>query len=257
MLNLTRRQGLVALTAAFVGVAIIAYLLVPASGDTNAAWIGIMAYLLVLGWAITRWQAFYILRLFHRLTDAERNFRLSLVPLAARAEILRTVNQHVGASTPPVERFEPHASVRNAALAAHRILVALTILTVGLLVLARLGAFSRASAVACLLAFAVGAAYYRRWYRLLEWSLEVSPFGLTMVSRDGTRRSLPWRGAAYLQPKKLPPRVEILTVDRAPAIIVPLDLSRSGEAIQRIIEFGDFVPIADTPNNDGSSSGAT
>ena len=82
----------------------------------------------------------------------------------------------------------------------------------------------------------------KRYLRLLQIRIEVSPFAVTEVHPDGTRRTLFWQDAVRLRRRRWPARWEVVAGNGNEHITISRELLRVYRALVLVVEYGGFQP---------------
>ncbi len=90
----------------------------------------------------------------------------------------------------------------------------------------------------------VTAVWWWRRARLLASVLEVSPFAISEVAADGSRRTILWSQVGWLKGRPRRRRLEVLTLDGQAALHIHYELVGFYHAVGLVLEYGGFTPNA-------------
>jgi hypothetical protein len=234
--------------------AVLAMLFVAAlsgSGEANAT-VGRYAFAVGIMWAALRlwmdWQVHQATRNLRRLDDDDRARVLgSITELEVRGKLRQRLESDPGPEVAgSVERFQAESSVVRLATSFYWLVTVLAAAALGgaLALQMRAGQQGRswlligAGAVAGVAAIAI-----RRYLGILMMAIEVSPFAISELHPDGSRRMLRWQHAAWLRRRRWPARWEVLAGNGRERITVNHELVRVYRALALIIEHGGFKPV--------------
>jgi hypothetical protein len=207
--------------------------------------------MLAIIWAALRlwmdWQMHQATRNLRRMDDEDRARVLGFITeLAARGEL----RQRLQADPAPepegsVERFQVAPSFLRLCTSTYWLLAVLGAAALGgALALQMRAEHSTLSWALIVLGGtgSLGVLAIRRYVNLLQMMIEVSPFAITEVAPNGSRRTLRWQHAAWLRCRRWPARWEVLAVNGRERITVSHELVRVYRALALILDHGGFKP---------------
>jgi hypothetical protein len=217
-------------------------------GSFRSFWIFLGVVWLLLGvlWLVTVWMKDRTIRFLLRLdTEGRKQALAQMGDDELQREIIDGLDEEpVSEAPPPVERFPfPRRMTRDLVITyAIGTLVAAGGVTLAALTSSPdLRLAGAATALVAALTTIVVA-----WQRstLLASAIEISPFAISQVWPDGTRRTMLWRDVWWLRNRPWLGRVELLSPDRRSGIHVHYDRVAFQRAAELIIDYGGFRPRA-------------
>ena len=238
--------------------AIIAVILVGANrlltGDSRRGfWIFLAVVCVVLGvvWLSTVWMKDRAIRFLLRLGTEERKQALAEmakdVESADDAEIQREIKEGldeepVPEGAPPVERFPfPRRMTRDVAI-TYAIGAVAALGGVALAELTSSPDLRLTGAATALVAALTTVIVAWQRSKLLASAIEISPFAISQVWPDGTRRTMFWRDVWFLRNRPWLGRFELLAADRRTGIHLHYDRVAFKRALELVIDYGGFRP---------------
>lgn len=217
------------------------------TGDTRRTfWISLGVVCIILGvvWLVTYWMKDRTIRFLLRLDIEERKQALAEM---GDGEVEREIKEGldeepVTEGQPPVERFPfPRRMTRDLVITyAIGVLVALGGVTLAALTSsANLQLLGAAAALVAALTTIVVA---MQRSKLLTSAIEISPFAISQVWADGTRRTMLWRDVLFLRNRPWLGRFELLAADRRTGIHLHYDRVAFKRAFELVVQYGGFRP---------------
>jgi hypothetical protein len=215
-------------------------------GSFRSFWIFLGGVWLLLGvlWLVTVWMKDRAIRFLLRLDAEGRKLALAeMVDDEVQREIREGLDEEpVAEGPPPVERFPfPRRMTRDLAITyAIGTLVAL-----GGVALAALtsspGVRLTGATTTLVAALATIITSWRR-SNLLASAIEISPFAISQVWLDGSRRTMLWRDVWILRNRPWLGRFEVLAADRRTGIHLHYDRVAFKRALELVLDYGGFRP---------------
>lgn len=221
-------------------------LLTDGSFRSSLIFLGVVWLVVGVLWLVTVWMKDRAIRFLLRLDTEGRKLALAeLVDDEVQREIKEGLDEEpVAESSPPVERFPfPRRMTRDLAITyGIGALVALGGVALAALTSSPdLGLLGAATALAAALTTVVVAAQRSK---LLASSIEISPFAISQVWPDGTRRTMLWRDVWIVRNRPWLGRFEVLAGDRRTGIHLHYDRVACKRALELVLDYGGFRPPA-------------
>ena len=186
-------------------------------------------------------------RLLHELRSLDRGDRSDVLARILDAQVRERLAAHVARdpvnpSVPPVDRFSFPQSLRQSTLITYWIAI---LVAAGLIISAILWTPAVTPAIVLVFAALVLAGYawwLHRRIPYLDSTLEISPFAISEVYPDGSRRTLLWRDAHWLINRRRSRRLDVTTANVRERIQVHYQRLEFYRAVKLVIEYGGFRP---------------
>jgi hypothetical protein len=231
---------------AIIAVSLVAANRLLTGGTRRTFWISLAVLCVLLGvvWLVTYWMKDRAIRFLLRLDMEERKQAIAEM---GDGEVEREIKEEldeepVAEGAPPVERFPfPRRMTRDLVITyAIGVLVGLGGVALAALTssvnLRLIGA--GAALVAALTTIVVAV----QRSKLLSSAIEISPFAISQVWPDGTRRTMRWREVWFLRNRPWLGRFELLAADRRTGIHLHYDRVAFKRAFELVVDYGGFRP---------------
>lgn len=217
-----------------------------AGGSWRMPWVVLTVVWLFVGvlWLVNYWMKDRAIRFLLRLDKEERKQALAEM---SDGEVEREIRagldeEPLSDNPPPVERFPfPRRMTRDVVFTyAIGVVAAVSGIALGAFtasITLRLAGAATAL-VAALTTILVG---FQK-SKLFASAIEISPFAISQVWADGTRRTMLWREVWFLRNRPWLGRLDLLAADRRTGIHLHYDRVAFKRAFELVVDYGGFRP---------------